>query len=95
MPHELLGGDQHLHPVIGGLKYCQCWADCCIDIQTMECVCTQGCDCRKKGSVVAPIRSAPPASPKPEHACENCGTEVFRKGTRGRFPKLCPECKTK
>lgn len=27
------------------------------------------------------------------HVCRECGVEVFRNGTRGRFPVRCPDCK--
>jgi len=29
----------------------------------------------------------------PHGTCETCGANTYRKGTRGRFPKLCPRCK--
>jgi len=94
--HDLIPGDQHLHQAIGGGRFCQCWGECCIDMSTMECVCTQGCDCRTKWSPVTSYRQPEPAkTARPDHACETCGTEVYRNGTRGRFPKLCPSCKTK
>lgn len=28
-----------------------------------------------------------------ERKCETCGNEVHRNGTRGRWPKLCTDCK--
>lgn len=31
----------------------------------------------------------------PAHVCRDCGAEVFRNGTKGRFPVRCPECKAK
>jgi hypothetical protein len=32
---------------------------------------------------------------QPVHVCQDCGTEVFRKSNRGRYPLRCPECKAK
>lgn len=32
---------------------------------------------------------------QPVHVCQDCQTEVFRKGNRGRYPLRCPDCKDK
>lgn len=94
--HDLIGWDTHLKPVAGGLKYCMCWGTCCFDPTTLDCTCETGCDCRSKGSTVtgtrAPMTTTIP-SPPAKHTCDTCGVEVFRNGTRGRFPKLCLTCK--
>jgi hypothetical protein len=91
--HDLIGGDRHLHRV-GYRDYCMCWGSCCFSGSTLDCLCEE-CDCGIKGSPVTTTRLTPPApSTPPAHACETCGTEVFRNGTtRGRFPKKCPTCK--
>lgn len=97
MEHDLVGGDPHLKRMQGGIEYCMCFGSCCVT-PAMECVC-EACDCDTKGSTVISIRETP--APKPittipltnGHFCEDCGTEVFRNGNRGRFPKKCPSCK--
>lgn len=94
--HSLIEGDTHLDPV----RCCMCFGPCCMET-TGACICSE---CRH--SVVRPT---PPPELEPvvaenpetlfdqvlEHACQDCGAEVFRNGTRGRYPLRCPNCKAK
>ena len=90
--------------------YCNCFGPCCFVGNTLDCIC-EDCDCGsyvdKVTSITAeeakvmteamqaPDRPTRTLPPRPEHTCQDCGVEVFRNGTRGRFPSRCPECKEK
>ena len=96
--HDLVGGDPHLTRITRTLEVCMCFGSCCVTLD-MECICPE-CDCEQLQQ--APATETPqivdvplPEEPKPEHACQDCGVEVFRNGTRGRYPSRCPECKEK
>lgn len=97
--HELVGGDPHLISV-GRRKYCNCLGDCCFNSVTADCTCDE-CDCGTDDMWCPPIADVVdvplPEKPVevPAHICQDCGVEVFRNGTRGRFPSRCPECKEK
>lgn len=89
--HDLVAGDPHTTRMGRDGAFCNCFGPCCFDSNDCRCLC-QDCDCHDttaRRSVA--VRIAPP----PEHVCQDCGTEVFRNGTRGRFPSRCPECKGK
>jgi hypothetical protein len=90
--HLLIVGDSHLRRV-HQREYCMCFESCCVS-GDMGCIC-KDCDCGLKGSPIISTRLEAVVPDKPEHACVDCGTEVFRNGTRGRFPSRCPECKEK
>lgn len=97
--HDLVGDDPHLFKTGPKGRYCNCFGTCCFDPTTLDCLCDE-CDCGQHDTYCPPdevpiteIRL--PVAPKPDHACQDCGTEVFRNGTRGRFPSRCPECKEK
>lgn len=95
MVHDLVGGDPHIKRVAGGLGYCMCFGPCCT-MADMNCICEE-CDCGAKGSSVISVKDTVAevmtARTPDGHFCVTCGTEVFRNGTRGRFPSKCPTCK--
>lgn len=99
--HDLVGGDPHLRRIARFKEYCQCFGPCCVEVATMKCIC-EDCDCDQHAGECPPVDALPPAVvdiplPEPtfEHACQDCGVEVFRNGTRGRYPSRCPSCKEK
>lgn len=78
--------------------YCLCLCTECVvmveeggDFES-ECQCPEGCNCQREMGALHPAYYPEPEE-KPQHLCETCGVEVFRKGDRGRFPKKCQECK--
>lgn len=105
--HVLVGGDSHLTSFAPNEEYCNCFGSCCIDLDTNDCICA-ACDCKTRNlarSTLLPPREevatlaelaevlAPVVTTN--RLCEDCDNPVFRNGTRGRFPKKCPECKVK
>jgi hypothetical protein len=45
------------------------------------------------GKPIETVVSDLPEHPGKTGTCRECGSPTYRKGTRGRFPSLCTECK--
>lgn len=102
MAHDLIGEDPHLIRMSRQDVVCMCWGSCCYK-ENRECICPE-CDCQemearqareRKGILEAQAKIVELRLPAFDHACGDCGVEVFRNGTRGRFPSRCPACKDK
>lgn len=76
---------------------CECFCNKCWDNDDKRCIC-QHCSHNEMVRLHPAYFGQAEGTVKettPDHTCKDCGTEVFRNGTRGRFPKLCPDCKAK
>lgn len=76
---------------------CHCFCEQCHEPTGLSaCIC-EGCVCRRPAEPLHAAYYGDQAvagdQDQREHVCEDCGRPVVRKGTRGRFPKRCPDCK--
>ncbi len=88
----------HFNHGLGGYRSCLCSCYDCMS-QVAECICPD-CSCRDdrfalKDHEPAQLEEVPKVVdlPLPEHPCSQCGKETARRGTRGRWPSKCMECK--